>query len=357
MAILLIINSERLWNIKFPILVFLFFLSVARTCSAAAEFDDVWRDSGFQYPDGAMPVYPRGDYIEPYFSIKALLVAHRMGLNVRSQAEAFGRWLLPRQRTDGRFARYCRVDSKDTIYWEECGNSDADDALAALWCVLIVDVMSGSNFDQSCLRSLDLLARLWNPRKKVYRSLLGHPLSQFADNIEVYFSLQRLKTKTTKKRFGKAFFKHKSRLSLSNLKTGIEKTFYYSFAAKNFPKRANDYNPPGLTPVFYPDGVAPLYVWMYRLQPEKVALSGWAEWKKKYLVSWQSGTADQFPWGLAAMVADIHYDFEISRTWLKNSSFWRHTDRWNLLEEAVWLGLKHKQKMRKPGKNRAGKLR
>src|SRR3984893_18228092 len=63
-----------------------------------------------QAPDGAMTLNPGGNYVEPYFATKALIVAQDGGLDVRDAAAAWIRWVLPRQQPDGPFRRFCRVN-------------------------------------------------------------------------------------------------------------------------------------------------------------------------------------------------------------------------------------------------------
>ena len=54
----------------------------------------------FQAPDGALTLNPGGNYVEPYFATKALIVAQDGGLDVREAAEAWIGWALPRQRPE-----------------------------------------------------------------------------------------------------------------------------------------------------------------------------------------------------------------------------------------------------------------
>src|SRR5581483_4206184 len=81
----------------------------------------------------ALTVHAGGDFVDPYFATKALIAAEEAGLNVDGPARRWIAWLLPRQRPDGRFERYCRADGA----WRSCADADADDALSALWMELL----------------------------------------------------------------------------------------------------------------------------------------------------------------------------------------------------------------------------
>ena len=309
--------------------------------------DNPWGRAGYQFADGAMPVHRSGDFVEPYFAVKALLMAHRLGLDVRAETELFALWLAPRQRADGRFARYCRAPASTnpttgSAAWVDCGVTDADDALAALWCMLVVELLPDSRYDPSCVQSLALLAQLWNPRQQVYRTLVDKPFAQFADNIEILAALTRLQQTDARERFQGVLQKHAAQLSIGALTRGVEKTFAYSFRSGVFAGKAADFSELGKSMDFYPDGVTALYVWIYGLQAEPAARRGWQQWKTLYLDAWLAGRTDTFPWGLGAVAAEQLGDRTASSAWLNQANAWRGAGRWNLLEEGVWQGLNHR---------------
>src|SRR5258707_1902245 len=66
----------------------------------------------YQSDDGALLIEANGDYVEPYFATKALIVAQDAGLDVRQAAADWIRWALAHQKKDGRFERYCRKPAK-----------------------------------------------------------------------------------------------------------------------------------------------------------------------------------------------------------------------------------------------------
>ena len=92
---------------------------------SARAMDSTLDLSGYQDAQGAITVHHQGDAVDPYFAMKALLVAHDAGLDMRATGQAWVNWLLPRQGPDGLFERYC----KDGSDWRACQEADADDAL------------------------------------------------------------------------------------------------------------------------------------------------------------------------------------------------------------------------------------
>lgn len=70
---------------------------------SAAAFDPLT----FQRAGGALTLNPGGNYVEPYFATKALIVAQDGGLDVHDVALAWIQWYLPRQRRNGLFGRHC----------------------------------------------------------------------------------------------------------------------------------------------------------------------------------------------------------------------------------------------------------
>src|SRR5947208_16745327 len=112
-------------------ILLLLFGSLAVSASiSASRFDP----NGYQFSDGAISLHYRGDYIEPYFATKALILAQDAGLDVRQPVQHWIKWLLPRQEKNGSFGRYCRKPKGD---WQLCSPADADDSTLALGLQLL----------------------------------------------------------------------------------------------------------------------------------------------------------------------------------------------------------------------------
>ena len=165
----------------------------ASHCSAAGTAGG--RRSAFypatlQAPDGAMTLNSGGNYVEPYFATKALIVAQDGGLDVREAAKAWIEWVLPRQRPDGLFRRFCRVNGE----WRDCAPADADDSMLALWMQLLYRMAPATGMPAEWQRSLALsarqLAKLRNQRLGVYHISTRNHVALLMDNIEVYAALK-----------------------------------------------------------------------------------------------------------------------------------------------------------------------
>src|ERR1700757_2742985 len=131
-------------------------------CSAA------FYPATFQQPDSALTLDPGGDYVEPYFATKALIVAQDGGLDIRDAALAWINWALPRQRRNGLFRRYCRRNQA----WHDCAPADADDSMEALWMQLLYRMAPSSGmpvtWQQSIAASATQLEKLRNRRLGLY---------------------------------------------------------------------------------------------------------------------------------------------------------------------------------------------
>src|SRR6185312_16366313 len=170
-----------------PSIVVLFctFLAVCASGSAP-EFDP----NGYQLPDGAVTLHYRGDYIEPYFATKALLLAEGAGLDVREPVQKWITWLLPRQEKDGSFGRYCRKGNQN---WRLCAPADADDSMLALWLQLLYTNAPDSGIPVEWQASIERaekgLDSLRNARLGVYHVSRQNHVALLMDNVEVYEAL------------------------------------------------------------------------------------------------------------------------------------------------------------------------
>ena len=325
--------SLRRFHLEFKLqsyVVVLALLScIAPTASAAAD-ETLFAD--FNTSDGALTVFSKGEYVEPYSAIKALIVAHRLGVDVSIQAEKFSAWILPFQQANGPFPRICRSGGNR---WLACGPSDADDSLAVLWCALGSEVLpTHRELDASCDRALDNLATLWDPQRQTYRAVFGQSPAYFADNVEVMAFLQSLRANEA------IFRRHIDVLaklpSAEIMADALQRNYGYTPDIKLEPTVASM---PATPYAFYPYGVAPLYPMMYDVRVGKAREHDWNKWKQKYGKQWLEGKVDHFPWGLAAWAAYKSGDKKSAKAWLHNASQWKTDGRWNIMEEGVWLGL------------------
>ena len=298
----------------------------------------------FIMADGALTVFPKGDYVEPYSAIKALLVAHRLGVDVRSQARRFSSWIVQFQQANGPFPRICRSGG---TRWLACGPSDADDSLAVLWCALGSEILpTRRELDASCDRALDNLETLWDPQRQTFRAVFGQAGAYFADNVEVMAILRDL-------RANRAMSRRHARV-LAKLPTAqvmqaaLRRNYGYN------PDQALEPTAASLPPTpyaFYPYAVAPIYPLIYDVCTGRARQHDWQSWRDKYGKQWLAGTVDHFPWGLIAWAAYKAGDKKSARAWLHNAIQWKAQDRWNIMEEGVRLGLSNR--LRRPARAHA----
>ena len=309
-------------------------LATATATDQAQPMQSAILFADFILPDGAITVFPKGDYVEPYFALKALLAAHRLGVDVTGATSSFAHWLLPFQQANGPFPRICRSGATD---WVACGPADADDSLDALWCLLAAEVLSGDRvLAASCARSLDHLATLWNPAQQTFHVRSGGSAAYFADNVEVIGALTYLRRdRSATARFAVQLAALPSGASIQQ---GLQRNYGYDQNGALEPERASV--PP--TPYgFYPNAVAPVYLWLYGLRTGTSGERYWRVWMERYGQKWLAGASDHFPWGLIAWAAYQTGDLATARAWLENSDAWRAGGRWNIVEEGVRIGLTH----------------
>jgi len=304
--------------------------------SAAAQGATMFED--FTTPDGAMTVFAQGDYVEPYVAIEALLVAHRLGVDVQAPAVGFANWLLPYQQANGTFPRICRSGASGTSGgWSVCGQADADDSQAVFWCLLVNEILHGPpQLLASCSLSLLHLATLWDPKRTTFQAFADRPEAYFADNVEVTGALKWLRANP------KASLQYALELaalpSTKQMMDGLARAYGYQWNGALDPARVS--LPP--TPYgFYPTAVAPVYPWVHDLETGPAAQRKWAVWKFRYGQAWLSGKADPFPWGLIAWAAYKLGDTPTALKWLRATPQWRAAGRWNLMEEGARIGLSH----------------
>src|SRR5579859_331852 len=145
----------------------------------------------YQTADGALVLQTGGNYIEPYFATKSLLIAEDAGLDIRQSALAWIRWGLAHQNSQGLLNRYCQ---KPGEAWYECGAADADDSMLALWLQLLYRMSSGAGlppeWQSSARKAESRLAHLRNRRLGLYHVSDRNHVALLMDNVEVYSALR-----------------------------------------------------------------------------------------------------------------------------------------------------------------------
>jgi hypothetical protein len=287
--------------------------------------------SAFQGFDGVLSIYPGGKDCDPYFAMKALIIAERFGLNVNAPALRFATWLQPKQRADGGFDRF-RLNGSQ---WEFGARADADDSTTALWmqtlCVTRLVVSEQRSFESArqLLSSLKI-------RAGTFSIAPDTPVQLLMDNCEVYESLRicsRYFRQAGNNALAEQLFAQANALRLAITRQfRPNKAEYWRVSSQQLPEQT-----------FYPHAAAQLFPLLGGLESASNARSArLPTWLAKYGQDWLSGTADEFPWGLLACAFAIGNNRATVERWLAFAAPLRASGRrWNILEEACWQALSH----------------
>ena len=308
-----------------------FLISLAVCASVATpRFDP----NGYQQPDGAISLTYHGDYIEPYFATKALIVAQESGLDVRQPAQKWIQWLLPRQDKQGRFGRYCR---KQGAEWRLCSAADADDSMLALWLQLLYINAPDSGIPAEWLHSAEkarsALDALRNSRLGVYHVSRQNHVALLMDNVEVYSALVEIAH--AQQRFGQSQDAQTTLSQAELLNSAIQHVFW---------NKHEDWFRPSIQksrPEFYPDVVAQVYPWLadMPMNSEIPMRAAWQSWRQRFAADWLEKRRDPHPWGLVAVAAVKFGDNDSAGCWLSRSEPLRFSSNWNVLEEAAFQAI------------------
>lgn len=290
----------------------------------------------YQAADGALLLQTDGDYVEPYFATKALLVAQDTGLDARSAGLAWIKWGLAHQRKDGRFERWCRKQNQN---WHACAAADADDSMLALWLQLLYRMAPDSGIPDewkaSVAKAHKQLSKLRNVRLGIYHVSGNNHAMLFMDNVEVYSALKDIGR--AQRRFGDQAAADATDADAEKLASAIKHVFWDDHYHRFRPSIEKT------KPAFYPDVVAQVFPWLADLPvPGEDKRAAWADWKQKFEPAWLETRYDTHPWGLVAVAAFKVGDTGTALCWLARSEPLRYSPRWNLLEEAAFQGLQNK---------------
>jgi hypothetical protein len=293
----------------------------------------VFELGGYQQADGAITVTYRGDTVDPYFAIRALLTARQAGLDTEASTRAWIAWLLPRQDPDGRFARYCRQAGQS---WRTCRQADADDALLAMWIELLQVAAPHAGLPPDWARSAALaqrhLARLREPVLGVYLIAADNRVALFMDNLEIHAALMAIGQRQQGR--GEHGAARATLAGALQLRGAIGRVFRPSgsglFRVSTQPQQA---------PRFYPDHVAQLYPVLLQFPQGQPPRQVFRQWIAEHGSVWLGQQADTYPWGLVALAARLAGDAGTAYCWKSKAAHLRFGARWNVLEEAVFQSI------------------
>ena len=289
-------------------------------CASAAPRLDL---GGYTDESGAITVLHKGDSADPYFAMQALMLAHENGMDVSAPAEKFVNWLVPRQKPDGTFDRFCRGADKK---WVSCKTADADDSLLALWMKLLetmpTQLAKNPVWNKSYEISKTSLAHLYQPSRGIYMvsPVVLHGL--FMDNLEVWSRMVHLK-------------QPQQRADSDKLARAIHDTFWDPVNKRFLVSTQLEQRAQKLA--FYPDHVAQIFPLMFDfpLLPAN-ARSYYRSWMVTNRAEWLAQGETDYPWGLLAVLALRQNDRVSAGCWLRQSTPLRHSARWAVSDEASY---------------------
>jgi len=309
--------------------------------------------SAFQRPSGALLTTPdHRSGVDPYFALKALWLADRLGMDVQRHWAPFAAWMVDHQEEDGRWSRWRVADAADPgeRRWLL---ADADDALLALWLHSVATLGLPEPLQATHRNGLRqaaswLLGPLMDVDLGVYRITADADVHLWMDNIEVWAALRSLAGANLAwsgpwaaavpwQRRADALAANMRRVFLS----GAREVARVSTQHESRP------------PSFYPDQVVAPFAWLHGwpAQPAQASVSpalAQQAWFRQHEAEWARNAEADYPWGLLAVAAWQSGDHAVVERWLQRSTPMRGGPRWNILEEAAWQGLSLRRKAASP---------
>lgn len=276
--------------------------------------------SGYMDADGAVTVQHKGATIDPYFTLQALLLAQEHGLDTSRAALRWAEWLIPKQKPDGTFDRFCRAGTT----WAPCKTADADDSQLVLWMKFLESHPAEFKRNPAWRKSHEAarvsLQRLEDKGRGIYMVSPVYLHGLFMDNLEVWsYQAAHAGVQTPQKPdFGRS----------------IQEVFWDT-AAKRF-HVSTQLEQRTAEPAFYPDAVAQIFPLLVKYPHVPGGAKDWyAQWMKRHRAEWLRQVKTDFAWGLVAVTSLQQGDTVSARCWLRSALPARNTSHWMVTDEVV----------------------
>ena len=238
--------------------------------------------AAFATGDGAYYTTIGGKVVDPYFVNKGFIVALQANAPLRGEFAQWIQWLLPRQRKDGGFDRYC-LDSKKQ--WHSCMKADADDSMASTTMQMLalaaeknwIPAEQAPAARKASSNARKLLNSLLNPSTQLYKVFANTELYYLMDNAEVYEGLRAVGAST----------------AANKLAAAMRSQFYTGTSWKPAIPEYTETR-------FYPHTLAHAYLWGNSILPANESAAAMAQWLAIHSATWLNRTGDQYAWGLVA---------------------------------------------------------
>lgn len=275
---------------------------------------------GYSDASGAISVQHKGDTVDPYFALQALLLAHSHGLDISKPAKAWGAWLVQRQKPDATFDRFCR----NGPVWAACKTADADDSQLGLWMAFMDTMPALQRSQPAWVRSRTAtsaaLSKLVDPGKGIYLVSPVYQHGLLMDNLELWEyafthrAAQSARHPSFTKTLASVFWDEQRKRFLVSTQPGQRDTAH----------------------AFYPDAVAQIFPLLVRfpLIPGG-AKAHYRSWMEEHRNEWLAQVKNDFAWGLVAIVALQQNDIPSARCWLQSALPHRHSAHWTVTDEVA----------------------
>lgn len=285
--------------------------------------------NGYATESGAITILHGGDASDPYFTLQALLLAHDNAMDITAPALKFMDWLVPHQKPDGTFDRFCQKAGQ----WTSCKTADADDSLLAMWLRLLqifpsrVDATPALSKSRTVSRAA--LEHLYQPSRGVYMVSPVYLHGLFMDNLEVWSFWMREPAAAQRA------------MPAERLARAIHETFWQP-VNKNF-LVSTQLEQRGQPAQFYPDHVAQVFPLMvdFPLLPS-AGRAYYSQWMRQHRAAWLAQGQADYPWGIIAVLALRQNDLDSASCWMRESAPLRHSARWAVTDEVSMQILVHK---------------
>ncbi len=283
--------------------------------------------AGYIDDTGAITIQSKGGTIDPYFTLQALLLAQEHGLDISRDAARWTEWLMPRQKPDGTFDRFCRQGAA----WAPCKTADADDSQLALWLKFLeanpAELKRNPAWQKSHAAARVSLKRLEDKGRGIYIVSPVYLHGLFMDNLEVWsYAPARAGVQTPgQPDFGRTLHK-----------------VFWDEGAKRYHVSTQLEQRTAET-AFYPDAVAQIFPLLVKFPYIPGGDQAWyAQWMKRHRAEWLKQVKTDFAWGLVAVVALDQNDKLAARCWLRTALPARHGPHWTVTDEVAAQILKSK---------------
>ncbi|MGY8905325.1 MAG: hypothetical protein ACKVIH_12325 [Burkholderiales bacterium] len=272
---------------------------------------------GYTDAKGAISVQHKGDTIDPYFTLQALLLARDNGLDISTYAKPWVNWLVERQKPDATFDRFCR----NGPVWAPCKTADADDALLALWLKFLdtmpEELTQNPAWLKSYQQSAAALARLLDTPRGIYLVSPVYQHGLFMDNLEVLSYQPALSKVRTDVKLP----------SSKKLSRDIHNVFWdpkdKRFLVSTQPEQKN------VPHTFYPEYVAQLFPLLFDFKLLGLNRNQhYQKWMRDHRAEWLTQSKADFSWGLVAVIAARQGDRTSAACWLRETASAKNTSHW-----------------------------